>query len=31
LVSEIAKAKELLDTGAISQEEFSSIKLKALA
>jgi hypothetical protein len=28
---EIAKAKELLDTGAISQEEFDSIKRKALA
>lgn len=28
---EIAKAKELLDTGAISQEEFNSIKRKALA
>ncbi len=29
--SEIAKAKELLDSGAITQEEFDSIKAKALA
>lgn len=29
--SEIAKAKELLDSGAISKEEFDSIKRKALA
>jgi hypothetical protein len=28
---EIAKAKGLLDTGAISQQEFDSIKQKALA
>jgi hypothetical protein len=28
---EIAKAKELLDAGAISQEEFEAIKAKALA
>ena len=28
---EIAKAKELLDTGAISQDEFDQIKRKALA
>ena len=29
--TEIAKAKELLDAGAISQEEFNAIKAKALA
>ena len=29
--SEIAKAKELLDSGAITQDEFDSIKAKALA
>lgn len=29
--SQIAKAKDLLDQGAISQEEFDSIKAKALA
>ena len=29
--TEIAKAKELLDAGTISQEEFDSIKAKALA
>ncbi len=29
--SEIAKGKELLDAGAITQEEFDSIKAKALA
>jgi hypothetical protein len=29
--TEIAKAKELLDAGTISQEEFNSIKAKALA
>ena len=29
--SEIAKAKELLDAGTISQDEFDSIKAKALA
>src|SRR3954467_3307378 len=29
--AEIAQAKELLDTGAISQTEFDSIKTKALA
>ena len=29
--TEIAKAKELLDSGAITQEEFDSIKAKALA
>ena len=29
--SEIAKAKELLDAGTISQQEFDSIKAKALA
>ena len=29
--SEIAKAKELLDAGAITQDEFDSIKAKALA
>jgi Short C-terminal domain/Phospholipase_D-nuclease N-terminal len=29
--TEIAKAKELLDSGAITQEEFDSIKAKAMA
>lgn len=29
--SEIAKAKQLLDSGAITQQEFDSIKAKALA
>jgi putative oligomerization/nucleic acid binding protein/phospholipase D-like protein len=29
--TEIAKAKELLDSGAITQEEFDAIKAKALA
>ena len=29
--NEIAKAKELLDSGSITQEEFESIKAKALA
>jgi uncharacterized membrane protein YcjF (UPF0283 family) len=29
--AEIAKAKELLDSGAITQEEFDAIKAKALA
>jgi hypothetical protein len=30
-VAEIAKAKELLDSGTITQEEFAAIKAKALA
>ena len=30
-VAEIAKAKELLDSGSITQEEFAAIKAKALA
>jgi hypothetical protein len=30
-VGEIAKAKELLDSGTITQEEFAAIKAKALA
>jgi Short C-terminal domain/Phospholipase_D-nuclease N-terminal len=30
-VAEIAKAKELLDSGGITQEEFEAIKAKALA
>jgi len=30
-VAEIAKAKELLDSGSITQEEFEAIKAKALA
>lgn len=30
-VGEIAKAKELLDSGAITQDEFDAIKAKALA
>jgi Short C-terminal domain len=29
--AEIAKAKELLDSGTITQEEFEAIKAKALA